>query len=148
MTTSSPGTTTAPVRAATGPRAVRGSLLAAGAAGAGVLLLLVRDPHVLGSYGICPLRLLTGWSCPACGALRATADLAHLDLAAAWSSNPLWVALIPVVVVVWAVRLTRQWRGRPTGPLPTWLAWSGLTLVVVFGVLRNLPVPALTWMLP
>ena len=148
MATSRPVTAVAPVRPADGLRAARGSLSAAAAAGAGVLLLLVRDPHTLGSYGICPLRLLTGWSCPACGALRATADLAHLDLAAAWSANPLWVALIPVVVVVWGVRLARQWRGLPTGPLPTWLAWSGLALVVVFGVLRNLPVPALAWMAP
>ena len=99
-----------------------------------------------GSYGFCPLVALTGLYCPACGALRATHDLAHLDLAAAWASNPLWVALVPVLVVGWGVALVRRLRGTPERPLPVWLGWATLAVVVVFGVLRN--VPAFAWMAP
>ena len=49
------------------------------------------DPNRPGHYVTCPLLALTGLACPGCGGLRATHDLVHLALAAAWSMNPLWV---------------------------------------------------------
>lgn len=125
---------------------VRPLALAGLAAAAGAALVALRDPHVPGSYGVCPLAALTGLACPACGALRATHDLAHLHLAAAWSQNALWVALVPLLVAGWAVALVRRWRGAPARALPGWLGWAGLAVVVAFGVARNLP--ALAWLAP
>lgn len=111
--------------------------------GAGVavstLVLAVRDPHVQGSYGVCPLLSLTGVLCPACGALRATHDLAHGDLAGAWALNPLWVVLVPLLVAGWGWWAARTARGRSTSAPPAWVAWTLLTAVVLFGVLRNIP---------
>lgn len=131
-----------------------GAFSARGLLGAGLgvavatVVVALRDPYVPGSYGFCPLYAVTGLYCPACGGLRATHDLVHLDLAAAWSANPLWVALVPVVVVGWAATLVTRLRGRETQPLPGWLGWATLVAVAAFGVLRNLPVPALAWMAP
>ncbi len=110
------------------------------------VVVAVRDPHVPGSYGFCPLYLVTGLYCPACGALRATHDLAHLDLAAAWSQNALWVLVAPAVVIGWVVLVVRRVRGLPSRPLPVWLGWAGLALVAIFGILRN--VPAFAWLAP
>lgn len=125
---------------------MRGTLLAAAATVAGTALVALRDPHVPGSYGYCPLYLLTGLYCPACGALRATHDLAHLDLAGAWAANPLWVLVAPLVVVGWAVVVVRRLRGAAPRPLPVWAGWAALAVVAAFGVLRN--VPALAWLAP
>ncbi|MCR6689902.1 DUF2752 domain-containing protein [Cellulomonas sp.] len=105
-------------------------------------VLAVRDPHVQGSYGVCPLFSLTGVLCPACGALRATHDLAHGDLAGAWALNPLWVVLVPVLVAGWTWWAARAARGRRVSAPPAWSAWALLTAVVVFGVARNIPVLA------
>nr|WP_241744010.1 DUF2752 domain-containing protein [Cellulosimicrobium arenosum] len=85
------------------------------------------------------MLLLTGLECPGCGALRATHDLAHLDLAGAWSMNPLWVVLAPTLVLMWGWWMARAWTGRPVRPLPVPVAWVGLGVLVVFGVLRNVP---------
>jgi hypothetical protein len=124
----------------------RSAWLAAGIVVLGTGVVAVRDPHVAGSYGVCPLVAATGLSCPACGGLRATHDLAHGDVAGAWGSNPLWVLLVPVLVVLWAWWLLRRSQGREV-QLPSWSAWVFLALVLVFGVLRN--VPALTgWLGP
>lgn len=127
-------------------RDVRRPLVAAGVTVAATVLVALRDPHVPGRYGYCPLYVLTGVYCPACGALRATHDLAHLDVAAAWSQNPLWVLLVPVVVAGWAFVVVRRVGGRPVPTVPPWAAWVALALVVVFGILRNLP--AFAWMAP
>ena len=122
-------------------------LVTGGVVAAATVLLAVRDPHVTGSYGGCPLFALTGILCPACGGLRATHDLAHADLAGAWSMNPLWVLAVPLVVALWGRWVARAARGRRVGPAPTWAAWLLLVVVVGFGVARNLPVLA-PWLAP
>lgn len=121
-------------------------LVTAGVAAAATVVLAVRDPHVPGSYGFCPLLALTGFACPACGGLRATHDLAQLDLASAWAANPLWVLLVPLVVAAWVVWVVRAARGRPGPRVPVEVGWALLAVVVAFGVARNLPplVPYLT----
>ena len=123
------------------PEQLRAPLLvgAAGAAAAGALLL--RDPHTAGSWPACPILLLTGVPCPACGGLRATHDLLTGDLTAALSSNAyavLTVLLAGLAFMAWSVAAV---RGRPL----TWLRrsstvgglWAGGLLA--FGLLRLLP---------
>ncbi len=106
---------------------------------AATALLVVRTPYAPLSYGICPSVLFLGVSCPGCGGLRATHDLATGDLAGAWSANPLWTLTAPVLVVAWAVWLVRRLRGAPRAVAPSWAAWALLAVVVVFAVLRNVP---------
>lgn len=122
-------------------------LVTGGVVALATVLLAVRDPHVTGSYGGCPLYALTGVWCPACGGLRATHDLAHADLAGAWAMNPLWVLAVPVIVGLWARWVARAAQGRRTGPAPTWGAWVLGVAVVGFGVLRNIPALA-PWLAP
>lgn len=104
------------------------------------LAVHLRDPHVSGSWGFCPLLLTTGLYCPGCGGLRAVHDLTHLDLGAAASSNLLFVASIPLLVGLWALWAIRAWTGRPNRPwrgtTPTLAA--ALTIGLVFTVARNL----------
>ncbi|WP_239070145.1 DUF2752 domain-containing protein [Cellulomonas chitinilytica] len=107
----------------------------------------MRDPHVPGSYAVCPLKALTGLSCPACGCLRATHDLAHGDLAGAWGMNPLWVLAVPLVAALWLRWFTAAATGRPSRAIPVRAGWVGLAVVLVFGVLRNVPALA-PWLAP
>ncbi|MFD7307054.1 DUF2752 domain-containing protein [Promicromonospora sp. NPDC059942] len=119
--------------------ALRAPVLAGAAVGAATLLVALRDPHVAGSYGFCPLLELTGLACPLCGGLRATHDLAHLDLADAWSANALWTLTAPVVVVVWLAWLVAAVRGRPFRGLSSTAGWVTLGVALTFFVARNLP---------
>ncbi|WP_415296067.1 DUF2752 domain-containing protein [Cellulosimicrobium sp. SJTW-1] len=120
-------------REAVAPLAV-GALVAAATAYVGAV-----DPNRPGHYVTCPLLTLTGLACPGCGGLRATHDLVRLDLAAAWSMNPLWVVVTPLLVVLWGLWLVRAWRGRPAPRVPAGVAWTSLAVLVLFGVLRNVP---------
>ena len=123
------------VRRLLGPGAV--GLAAAGLATA----LVLRDPHVSGSWGYCPFLLITGHPCPGCGGLRATNDLLHGDLTAALSSNAYAVVSIALLAVLWTVWVVRRVRATTTalpllaGRLGLW--W--LAGLLLFGVLRFLP---------
>lgn len=120
---------------------VRGPVLGATVTTGLAVALHFRDPHQSGSWGFCPSAAM-GVYCPGCGGLRAVNDLTNFDLVSAASSNLLFIALIPLILGLWARRLVVGWRGG--GPMqPTRLHWwlgAGLIAVaVVFTVLRNLP---------
>lgn len=114
-------------------------LVTAGVVLAATATVALRDPHAPGSYGLCPSLALLGVACPLCGGLRATHDLAHLDLAGAWAANPLWVALVPLVVLAWAGWTARAARGRAAPRVPAAAGWALAAVVLLFGVLRNVP---------
>jgi len=113
------------------------------------LALHYRDPHQHGSWGLCPFNALTGLYCPGCGGLRAVNDLTDGHLGAAFSSNVVVAALIPVAIVLLAVWALDRWRGR-TRHVP-WqrlrpLVAALLTVLVVFTVARNTGAGA--WLAP
>ncbi len=131
-------------------RRLRGPLLAAGIVGGLTIALHFRDPHAAGSWGFCPWHALTGQYCPGCGGLRAVNDLGNGDVVGALSSNLLFVAMVPLLVYWWVRWTQRAWSGRPKPAASTqhagaWIA-VGTVVMVVFGVLRNLP--AGSWLAP
>jgi hypothetical protein len=79
--------------------------------------------------------------------LRAFHDLFHGQFMAAVSSNVLAVAMLPVGLLLWW-----QWtRNRLSGKqnqfrFRGWWGWSGVALMVAFGIVRNLPATA--WLAP
>jgi hypothetical protein len=53
---------------------------------------------------ICPIRLLTGFPCPACGTTRSIGAFSTGDFDLAWSLNPLGFALI-ATILIWTLRI-------------------------------------------
>lgn len=123
-------------------------MIAAAAGSAAFVLLHVRDPHVEGSYGFCPIRTITGQPCPGCGGLRAMNLLGRGEIVAAASSNLFAVSLVVVAAAAWLVWFVRRARGIPA-PFLTWSVRSvaiATVAVVVFGVARLTPWGA--WLAP
>lgn len=140
--------TVIPTTTATGHRrsvraralALAGPVAVGAGAVAGAAVLGNRSPHLPGLYPTCPSLLITGTYCPGCGSMRAVHDLWHLDLAGAWSMNPLAVLLLPVVVGSWFAWLHRAATGRPRRWIsPPWVPNVLLVVVLAYWVLRNVP---------
>lgn len=113
----------------------------------GAIAVHVVDPNVAGNWGpagvgLCPFHAITGLWCPGCGGLRAVHALTDLDLAAAVSANVLAVVLVGLLVAAWARWTSALWRGRDGTAMVRLTPWTGnavLVVLVVFTVLRNLP---------
>jgi hypothetical protein len=132
-------TATAEIASAGARRKRFSASVAAGAIGAGAIALLAtRNPNVPGSYGACPFRAATGWDCPFCGGLRGTYSLLHGDVLTALDHN----VLLPLYLAVGlAIAVSVVWRGSAASlnvfSSRQW--WALAAAIIVFGVLRNLP---------
>ncbi|WP_227994581.1 DUF2752 domain-containing protein [Luteimicrobium xylanilyticum] len=113
--------------------------MTAGVMGVATAWVGVVDPNHPGRYPVCPLYVLTGVYCPLCGGLRATHGLAHLDLADAWSHNPVWTVAAPLLVLAWADWAWRRWRGRPARRVPRAAVVAVVVVLLAFTVARNVP---------
>ena len=121
-------------------RCVRNPVLAATAALAATAYVGTVDPNQSGHYPTCPFLFLTGRYCPGCGSLRAVHALAHGDVGAALGLNVLTVLGVVVLAGIWARWAARSWRGEQRSTVaPRWVHYALLVVVVVFGVVRNLP---------
>lgn len=111
------------------------ALLAALAAAAGVSLSRA-------GFGVpCLFHLVTGLECPGCGTTRMFSALAAGNFAAAWRCNAGLMLCLPLlgVLAVWlGVDFVRTGSLRPNAAQNT-LLWACVVFLLLFGVLRNLP---------
>lgn len=122
-----------------------GSLLAGFAACA---ILFFFDPSRVPIYPVCVFHQLTDLNCPGCGSLRAMHQLLHGHFAEAFQHNALLVISLPLLAWI-GFRLVRQQVQKTTEPAvkPKWLLAYGIVWVL-FGVLRELPIPVLSSLSP
>lgn len=115
--------------------------LAVGAAAilALVVLRLVFNPFTQ-SVPLCAFHALTGLYCPGCGATRAAYAVSIGDLALAVRSWAPILVIGPLAVGAWLWWAVARWRGVVPRLFVPWpLMATALSLLLVFGVVRNLP---------
>lgn len=112
--------------------------LATLAGGVFLAILALADPATGSVFPPCLWRSATGWLCPGCGSARAIHALLHGQLLSALYLNPLAVVAMPVV----ASDVVQGWRDTGDGWMrrlrPAYI-WGLAVIIVLFGVLRNLP---------
>jgi hypothetical protein len=108
------------------------------------------DPTTAGFFPVCPLFKLTGLACPGCGLTRGFHALLHGDLMIALDYN----ALIPLFVLIFGFFLISMamvavcGRGLVKLTHSPKLLFGLFGLLIVFGVLRNLPFYPFTFLYP
>lgn len=99
---------------------------------AGLLVVLYFfDPAKAAAFPPCPFNLLTGYHCPGCGSLRGLHSLLHGRLVDALSLNPLMVVSIPILGFM---------SLNPTWIYKRWVPWLAFSILVGYGVIRNIPI--------
>ncbi|HMT06987.1 MAG TPA: DUF2752 domain-containing protein [Pyrinomonadaceae bacterium] len=99
---------------------------------------------------VCPLFAFTGLACPGCGLTRGFHALFHGDIITAIDFNiftPFW-AIILGWVFASLVLLAFRGRGLNMWPTNPRFMYAFMVVLVVFGVLRNIPAWPLTILFP
>ena len=99
----------------------------------------------------CLMRTVLGLYCPGCGAGRACYSILHGQFLEAFCYNPLMTVLLPLIglyiaarMVDWVVTGGNHIDRKINVKFLTWV----LVIVVVYGVLRNIPVFPFTLLAP
>ena len=132
-------------------RKMRAALvLCAGAAAlCGAVYLYFHDPY---SYPLpCLFYLATGFYCPGCGSGRACYSILHLRFADAFCYNPLMTILLPLIGLYIAARAV-DWvitgGDHIDGKQSVNVLVGILVVVLVYGILRNIPIFPFTLLAP
>ena len=108
------------------------------------------DPTKAGFFPYCPLLRFTGFACPGCGLTRGFHALLHGDVVTALDFNALIPLFALIVGYVVASLLSLAIRGRAILALERNLIflWILVGVLIIFGVLRNLPFYPFTILFP
>jgi hypothetical protein len=126
------------------PSLASGSWKLAGAA-LGLLAVLAvlffLDPATSSWFPPCPFHAWTGLYCPGCGTLRGLHQLLHGNLPAAFGLNPLMLLCLPFIAYGLLSELLQSISGRrlPARFVPGPCIWLLLAVILLFCVLRNVP---------
>ena len=110
--------------------------------GGGVALFFL-NPSEHSFFPKCALYMATGFSCPGCGSTRALYQLTHGDVLEAMRLNPGLIALITLGITDYVRFVVSVIRGNPFHTLFGRLKLLGalMGVMLVYGVIRNLPWP-------
>jgi len=97
------------------------------------------NPATSGIYPVCQFHQWTGLNCPGCGATRGLYALLHGQVRVALRDNALLVAGLVFILGRGGWWLTRGAAAGSKVFFPGSWCWALLVVVLVFGVLRNLP---------
>lgn len=125
------------------------SVCAAAVACAGALYLYFMGPQNIPLP--CVFYSVTGLYCPGCGAGRACYSILHGQFLNAFCYNPLMTILLPLIglyiaarMVDWIITGGNHVDRKINAKFLTWV----LVVVVVYGVVRNIPVFPFTLLAP
>ncbi|MEB3218811.1 MAG: DUF2752 domain-containing protein [Nostocales cyanobacterium 94392] len=116
---------------------------------AGIILYYL-NPAASQLYPPSPFRAITGLYCPGCGSLRAIHQLLHGHFLAALDLNPLMVLATPYLIYSFISYTSPVILGQKIPQVyikPAWIWWF-LKIVLVYWVLRNIPVAPFNWLAP
>ena len=99
----------------------------------------------------CLFHAWTGLHCPGCGMTRAVDASLHGRFLEAFRFNPVVMVLLPLTMIGIGLELIGWVRDRPLSirfRVGRRLGWSLLALLLLFWVLRNIPIWPLTLLAP
>ena len=112
------------------------ALLASAALVAGATVIFLFDPSAYSFYPRCVFHAVTGLDCPGCGSTRAMHALLHGRVGEAFRYNPMLFAAFGV----FGFAVPSLARGeRPPFLDKPWFGWSVAIVMVVWWIVRNLP---------
>lgn len=104
-----------------------------------IVVYAVFDPSGSVLFPKCLFYQITGWQCPGCGSQRMIHALLQCDFASAWRYNAYLFFLLPVILFLLWLELTRKKHPqlyRKVYSMP--VIWTFIVLTLTWFVVRNL----------
>ena len=114
----------------------------------GAVVIAVFPPTETVWYPKCVFHEVTGYHCPGCGTARAQHALSRGRLMQALVYNPFTVAAVLYAVWEPVTYGIARWRRRPRRVISTWVVWAFVGLLMVFGIVRNIPYEPFSYLAP
>ena len=107
----------------------------------GVFVITYFNPTTAGFFPACPLHATTGLNCPGCGMTRGFHALFHGDILSALHFNALLpiFLLVGICLFISLVLIVIRGRSLSFNIFNPYLLWGFLIVLIVFGIVRNLP---------
>lgn len=100
----------------------------------------------------CGFHDMTGWLCPGCGGQRAFYYLLHGNLLTALQHNLLILIILPFLVyayvVIGQIYLVGNKKFEKYLNMKPWYAYALIIVIVLFFILRNIPISPFTLLAP
>lgn len=101
-------------------------------------------------FAVCPFHHITGLHCPGCGSQRAVHDLLHLRLYEAIQHNAMLI-LVSIIIIgkgyaLWSKKYFTTYYYDLTGQ--SWFTYLVVVAVLLFWILRNIPVAPFSQLAP
>jgi len=101
-------------------------------------------------FAVCPFHYITGLHCPGCGSQRAIHDILHVRILEAIKHNAMLVLVLFVVGNKGYALITKRYLPDYYYDLngKSWFTYAVVGLVLIFWILRNIPVHPFTHLAP
>lgn len=99
------------------------------------------DPSAENFFPVCPLYKISGFACPGCGMTRALHALLHGDIVSALRFNLFMPVMLFFLTFIFISLVMYSAKGRSLNIniVPQRYLWALFVLMMVFGVVRNIP---------
>lgn len=118
---------------------------------AALVYLFIFNPASGNYFPPCPFYYSTGYYCPGCGSLRGTHQLLHGNFLRALDLNPLMVLSIPFIIYLILSQYDIRFKGKKL-LRRVYFSYKFygvmLTIIMVYWVVRNIPVYPFTILAP
>ena len=91
-------------------------------------------------FGIpCPIKLITGFSCPGCGVTRMCMALIKFDFVSAYKANKVLFCLLPLLIIT-ILRTIYLYikKGQKRDKFTNISIWVMIVILLIWGILRNI----------
>lgn len=108
--------------------------------------------NTTGNNALCTFREATGLECPGCGGQRSLHFLLHGDFIQALRYNAFFVIALPFLtyfyIMATKVYILKQKQFLKSFVFSSWFGFTLLIVVILFFILRNIPISPFTYLAP